>query len=86
MAAQRFSQQAVLSLKEGAGYDAEVTLDPFIAAHARLTAQEDVPLFQARTAQRERGAGGHLDRFDGTAFAPLSDLQADLVPFQGDPP
>jgi transglutaminase-like putative cysteine protease len=73
----------VLDLKEGAGSDAGVALNPFISLRTRLTAQEDVPLFRARTTQRERWRLMVLDRFDGTAFAPSSDLRADLVPFQG---
>ena len=78
-----YGQGAVLDLKEGAGSDAGVALNPFISLRTRLTAQEDVPLFRARTTQRERWRLMVLDRFDGTAFAPSSDLRADLVPFQG---
>ena len=78
-----YGQQAVLDLKEGAGSDAGVALNPFISLRTRLTAQEDVPLFRARTTQRERWRLMVLDRFDGTDFAPSSDLRADLVPFQG---
>ena len=73
----------MLDLKEGAGSDAGVALNPFISLRTRLTAQEDVPLFRARTTQRERWRLMVLDRFDGTDFAPSSDLRADLVPFQG---
>ena len=38
-----YGQQAVLDLKEGAGSDAGVALNPFISLRTRLTAQEDVP-------------------------------------------
>jgi transglutaminase-like putative cysteine protease len=78
-----YGQRGVLDLKEGAGSDTGVALNPFISMRTRLTAQEDVPMFRARTTQRERWRLMVLDRFDGTAFAPSSDLRADLDPFQG---
>jgi transglutaminase-like putative cysteine protease len=78
-----YGQQAALDLKEGAGSDAGVALNPFISLRTRLTAQEDVPLFRATTTQRERWRLMVLDRFDGTDFATSSDLRADLIPFQG---
>ena len=78
-----YGQQAVLDLKEGAGSDTGVALNPFVSLRTRLTAQEDVPMFRARTTQRERWRLMVYDRFDGTDFAASSDPRADLVAFQG---
>ena len=64
-----YGQQAVLDLKEGAGSDAGVALNPFIR-RARLTAQEDVPLFQAQTTQRERWRLMVLDRLTAPTSPP----------------
>jgi transglutaminase-like putative cysteine protease len=78
-----YGQAPVLDLKESAGTDAGVALNPFISLRTRLTAQEDVPMFRARSTQRERWRLMVYDRFDGTDFAPSSDPRDDLVPFQG---
>ena len=78
-----YGQQPVLDLKESTGTDAGVALNPFISLRTRLTAQEDVPMFRARSNQRERWRLMVYDRFDGTDFAPSSDPRDDLVPFEG---
>ena len=78
-----YGQQGTLDFKEGAGSDAGVALNPFISLRTRLTAQEDAQLFRARTTRRERWRLMVLDRFDGTDFAPSTELRANLVPFQG---
>jgi hypothetical protein len=78
-----YGQRGVLDLKEGAGSDTGVALNPFVSLRTRLTAQEDVPMFRARTTQRERWRLMVYDRFDGTDFAPSSDPRANLVAFQG---
>ncbi len=78
-----YGQQPVLDLKESTGTDAGVALNPFISLRTRLTAQEDVPMFRARSTQRERWRLMVYDRFDGTDFAPSSDPRDDLVPFEG---
>jgi transglutaminase-like putative cysteine protease len=78
-----YGQRALLDLKEGTGPDTGVALNPFVSLRTRLTAQEDVPMFRARTSQRERWRLMVYDRFDGTDFAPSSDPRANLVPFQG---
>ena len=78
-----YGQQPVLDLKESTGTDAGVALNPFISLRTRLTAQEDVPMFRARSTQRERWRLMVYDRFDGTDFAPSSDPRDNLVPFEG---
>ena len=78
-----YGQQPVVDLKERAGADAGVALNPFISLRTRLTAQEDVPMFRARTTQRERWRLMVYDRFDGTDFAPSSDPRGNLVAFEG---
>jgi transglutaminase-like putative cysteine protease len=76
-------QQPVVDLKERTGADAGVALNPFISLRTRLTAQEDVPMFRARSTQRERWRLMVYDRFDGTDFAPSSDPRSNLVAFEG---
>jgi transglutaminase-like putative cysteine protease len=78
-----YGQQPVLDLKESTGTDAGVALNPFISLRTRLTAQEDVPMFRARSSQRERWRLMVYDRFDGTDFAPSSDPRRNLVAFEG---
>jgi TgpA N-terminal domain/Transglutaminase-like superfamily/Domain of unknown function (DUF4129) len=78
-----YGQQGVLDVKKGAGSDTGVALNPFISMRTRLTAQEDVPMFRARTTQRERWRLMVYDRFDGTDFAQSSDPRANLVDFKG---
>ena len=78
-----YGQQGVLDLKEGTGPDTGVALNPFVSLRTRLTAQDDVPMFRARSSQRERWRLMVYDRFDGTDFAPSSDPRANLVDFQG---
>jgi hypothetical protein len=78
-----YGQQGVLDLKESAGSDTGVALNPFISMRTRLTAQEDVAMFRARTTQREPWRLMVYDRFDGTDFAQSSDPRANLVDFQG---
>jgi transglutaminase-like putative cysteine protease len=78
-----YGQQPVVDLKERTGTDAGVALNPFISLRTRLTAQEDVPMFRARSTQRERWRLMVYDRFDGTDFATSSDPRDDLVPFEG---
>jgi transglutaminase-like putative cysteine protease len=78
-----YGQQPVFDFKEGPGADAGVALNPFISLRTRLTAQEDVPMFRARSSRRERWRLMVYDRFDGTDFAPSSDPRTDLVAFQG---
>jgi transglutaminase-like putative cysteine protease len=78
-----YGQQGALDLKEHAGSDTGVALNPFVSLRTRLTAPEDVPMFRARSTRRERWRLIAYDRFDGTDFAPSSDPRANLVPFQG---
>jgi transglutaminase-like putative cysteine protease len=78
-----YGQQPVLDLKERTGTDAGVALNPFVSLRTRLTAQEDVPMFRARSTQRERWRLMVYDRFDGTKFAPSSDPRQNLVTFDG---
>jgi transglutaminase-like putative cysteine protease len=78
-----YGQQPVLDLKETTGTDTGVALNPFISLRTRLTAQEDVPMFRARSTQRERWRLMVYDRFDGTDFAPSSNPRENLVTFQG---
>jgi transglutaminase-like putative cysteine protease len=78
-----YGQGGVLDLKEGSGSDTGVALNPFVSLRTRLTAPEDVPMFRARTTQRERWRLMVYDRFDGTDFAPSSNPRANLVDFQG---
>ncbi|HTF59570.1 MAG TPA: DUF3488 and transglutaminase-like domain-containing protein, partial [Actinomycetes bacterium] len=78
-----YGQQGVLDVKKGTGSDTGVALNPFISMRTRLTAQEDVPMFRARTTQRERWRLMVYDRFDGTDFAQSSDPRANLVDFKG---
>ena len=78
-----YGQQPVLDLKENAGTDTGVALNPFISLRTRLTAQEDVPMCRARSTQRERWRLMVYDRFDGTDFAPSSDPRENLVAFEG---
>jgi transglutaminase-like putative cysteine protease len=78
-----YGQQPVVDFKERTGSDAGVALNPFISLRTRLTAQEDVPMFRARSTQRERWRLMVYDRFDGTDFAPSSDPRSNLVAFEG---
>ena len=78
-----YGQQGYLDLKESTGADTGVALNPFVSLRTRLTAQEDVPMFRARTSRRERWRLMVYDRFDGTDFAPSSDPRSDLVQFVG---
>ncbi|HWC43419.1 MAG TPA: DUF3488 and transglutaminase-like domain-containing protein [Actinomycetota bacterium] len=78
-----YGQQGALDLKERAGGDTGVALNPFVSLRTRLTAQEDVPMFRARTTRRERWRLMVYDRFDGTDFAPSSDPRANLTQFVG---
>src|SRR4029453_3584535 len=79
-------QPGALDVKQHTGSDTGVALNPFVSLRTRLTAQEDVPMFRARTTQRERWRLMVYDRFDGTDFAPSSDPRANLVAFQGPTP
>jgi hypothetical protein len=81
-----YGQQPVLDFKDGPGADTGVALNPFISLRTRLTNQEDVPVFRARTTQRERWRLMVYDRFDGTDFAPSSDPRANLAEFRGPVP
>jgi transglutaminase-like putative cysteine protease len=78
-----YGQQPVLDLKERTGTDTGVALNPFVSLRTRLTAQEDVPMFRARSTSRERWRLMVYDRFDGTKFAPSSDPRDNLVAFEG---
>jgi len=78
-----YGQQPVVDLKDRTGADAGVALNPFISLRTRLTAPEDVPMFRARSTQRERWRLMVYDRFDGTDFAPSSDPRSNLVAFEG---
>jgi transglutaminase-like putative cysteine protease len=78
-----YGQQGYLDLKERTGADTGVALNPFVSLRTRLTAQEDVPMFRARTTRRERWRLMVYDRFDGTDFAPSSDPRANLTEFRG---
>jgi transglutaminase-like putative cysteine protease len=78
-----YGQQGYLDLKESTGADTGVALNPFVSLRTRLTAQEDVPMFRARTSRRERWRLMVYDRFDGTDFAPSSDPRANLTQFVG---
>ena len=78
-----YGQQGALDLKERAGSDTGVALNPFVSLRTRLTAQEDVPMFRARSSRRERWRLMVYDRFDGTDFAPSSDPRRGLDQFVG---
>ena len=78
-----YGQQGALDLKESTAADTGVALNPFISLRTRLTAPEDVPMFRARSTQRERWRLMVYDRFDGTDFAPSSDPRSNLVAFEG---
>jgi transglutaminase-like putative cysteine protease len=78
-----YGQQGVLDLKESTAADTGVALNPFVSLRTRLSAQEDVPMFRARTTRRERWRLMVYDRFDGTDFAPSSDPRANLTQFVG---
>jgi transglutaminase-like putative cysteine protease len=78
-----YGQQPVLDLKERSGTDTGVALNPFVSLRTRLTAPEDVPMFRARSSQREHWRLMVYDRFDGTRFAASSDPRSNLVTFAG---
>src|SRR4029453_9650816 len=67
-----YGQQGVLDLPESTAGDTGVALNPFVSLRPRRSAQEDVPMFRARTTRRERWRLMVYDRFDGTDFAPSS--------------
>ncbi|HET9291634.1 MAG TPA: DUF3488 and transglutaminase-like domain-containing protein, partial [Actinomycetes bacterium] len=81
-----YGQPGALDVKQHTGSDTGVALNPFVSLRTRLTAQENVPMFRARTTQRERWRLMVYDRFDGTKFAPSSDPRANLVEFAGPAP
>jgi transglutaminase-like putative cysteine protease len=78
-----YGQQPVLDLKEQAGSDTGVALNPFVSLRTRLTAPEDVPMFRAKSSRHERWRLMVYDRFNGTDFAPSRDPRANLVAFDG---
>src|SRR4029450_3129888 len=78
-----YGQQGALDVKKRTGSDAGVALNPFISMRTRLTAQEDVPMFRARTTQRERWRLMVYDRFARTAFAPSSAPPPQPARFEG---
>jgi transglutaminase-like putative cysteine protease len=81
-----YGQPGSLDVKQHTGSDTGVALNPFVSLRTRLTAQENVPMFRARTTQRERWRLMVYDRFDGTKFAPSRDPRASLVEFAGPAP
>jgi transglutaminase-like putative cysteine protease len=81
-----YGQPGSLDVKQHTGSDTGVAHNPFVSLRTRLTAQENVPMFRARTTQRERWRLMVYDRFDGTKFAPSSDPRANLVDFAGPAP
>jgi transglutaminase-like putative cysteine protease len=81
-----YGQQPVLDFKESPGTDAGVALNPFVSLRTRLTSQEDVLMFKARSTRREPWRLMVYDRFDGTSFVPSRDPRMNLVEFQGPMP
>jgi transglutaminase-like putative cysteine protease len=78
-----YGQTPVLDFKETPGADTGVALNPFVSLRTRLTSQEDVPMFRARTNRAERWRLIAYDRFDGTTIAASSEPRSGLIPFQG---
>jgi transglutaminase-like putative cysteine protease len=81
-----YGQPGTLDVRQRTGSDTGVALNPFVSLRTRLTAQENVPMFRARTTQSERWRLMVLDRFDGTRFVPSSEIRGNLVEFAGPAP
>jgi TgpA N-terminal domain/Transglutaminase-like superfamily len=77
-----YGQRPLLDYRSGPNASAAIAINPFVSLKTRLTADENVPVFDVRTSQPSYYRLITLDRFDGTLFTASSPTQ--LVEFSGD--
>jgi transglutaminase-like putative cysteine protease len=77
-----YGQRPLLDYRSGPNASAAIAINPFVSLRTRLNSDENIPVFDVRTAQPGYYRLITLDRFDGTTFTPSSPGQ--LVEFGGD--
>jgi transglutaminase-like putative cysteine protease len=77
-----YGQRPLLDYRSGPNASAAIAINPFVSLKTRLTAEQNVPVFDVRTSQPSYYRLITLDRFDGVQFTPSS--PGLLVEFAGD--
>lgn len=77
-----YGQRPLLDYRAGPSASAAIAINPFVSLRTRLNSDENIPVFDVRTAQPGYYRLITLDRFDGITFTPSSPGQ--LVEFNGD--
>ena len=77
-----YGQRPLLDYRGGPNANAAIAINPFVSLRTRLNSDENIPVFDVRTAQPSYYRLITLDRFDGVTFTPSSPGQ--LVEFNGD--
>jgi transglutaminase-like putative cysteine protease len=77
-----YGQRPLLDYRGGPNANAAIAINPFVSLRTRLNSDENIPVFDVRTAQPSYYRLITLDRFDGVTFTPSSPGQ--LVEFGGD--
>jgi len=77
-----YGQRPLLDYRAGPNANAAIAINPFVSLRTRLNSDENIPVFDVRTAQPSYYRLITLDRFDGVTFTPSSPGQ--LVEFGGD--
>jgi transglutaminase-like putative cysteine protease len=77
-----YGQPPLLDYRAGPNANAAIAINPFVSLRTRLNSDENIPVFDVRTAQPSYYRLITLDRFDGVTFTPSSPGQ--LVEFGGD--
>jgi len=77
-----YGQRPLLDYRAGPNASAAIAINPFVSLRTRLNSDENIPVFDVRTAQPSYYRLITLDRFDGVTFTPSSPGQ--LVEFGGD--
>jgi transglutaminase-like putative cysteine protease len=77
-----YGQRPLLDYRGGPNANAAIAINPFVSLRTRLNSDENIPVFDVRTAQPSYYRLITLDRFDGVTFTPSSPGQ--LVEFSGD--
>jgi transglutaminase-like putative cysteine protease len=77
-----YGQRPLLDYRGGPNASAAIAINPFVSLRTRLNSDENIPVFDVRTAQPSYYRLITLDRFDGVTFTPSSPGQ--LVEFGGD--
>ncbi|HZD72969.1 MAG TPA: DUF3488 and transglutaminase-like domain-containing protein, partial [Actinomycetota bacterium] len=77
-----YGQRPLLDYRKGPNANATIAINPFVSLRTRLNSDENIPVFDVRTAQPSYYRLIVDDRFDGVTFTPSSPGQ--LVEFGGD--